>query len=53
MTELLAALAARIPGGGSAKPREYLRWVQASVGQTLTRSTAKVSPAAAVMACSA
>ena len=34
MTELLAELAARIPGGG-AKPREYLRWVQASVGQTL------------------
>ena len=34
MTELLAELAARIPGGGS-KPREYLRWVQASVGQTL------------------
>lgn len=35
MTELLAELAARIPGGGGSKPREYLRWVQASVGQTL------------------
>lgn len=35
MTELLAELSARISGGGAAKPRDYLRWVQASVGQTL------------------
>jgi DNA-binding LytR/AlgR family response regulator len=35
MTELLAELSARISGGGAVKPREYLRWVQASVGSTL------------------
>jgi DNA-binding LytR/AlgR family response regulator len=35
MTELLAELSARIAGGGAVKPREYLRWVQASVGPTL------------------
>jgi DNA-binding LytR/AlgR family response regulator len=34
MSDLLADLAARI-GGGGARPREYLRWVQASVGTTL------------------
>jgi DNA-binding LytR/AlgR family response regulator len=34
MEELLAQLSQRLPGGG-AKPREYLRWVQASVGATL------------------
>jgi DNA-binding LytR/AlgR family response regulator len=34
MEALLAQLAQRLPGGG-ARPREYLRWVQASVGATL------------------
>jgi DNA-binding LytR/AlgR family response regulator len=34
MDELLAELSARLSGGG-AKAREYLRWVQASVGSTL------------------
>jgi DNA-binding LytR/AlgR family response regulator len=34
MTDLLAELSARL-AGGAGKPREYLRWVQASVGQTL------------------
>jgi len=34
MSDLLADLAARI-GGGGARAREYLRWVQASVGTTL------------------
>jgi DNA-binding LytR/AlgR family response regulator len=34
MSDLLAELSARI-GGGGAKSREYLRWVQASVGTTL------------------
>jgi len=34
MEELLAQLAQRLPGA-AARPREYLRWVQASVGATL------------------
>ena len=34
MSDLLAQLSHRL-GGGAAKPREYLRWVQASVGGTL------------------
>jgi DNA-binding LytR/AlgR family response regulator len=34
MSDLLEELSARI-GGAGAKPREYLRWVQASVGATL------------------
>ena len=34
MEELLAQLSQRLPGG-AAKSREYLRWVQASVGATL------------------
>ena len=33
MTDLLAQLSQRL--GGDAKPREYLRWVQASVGPSL------------------
>jgi DNA-binding LytR/AlgR family response regulator len=35
MSELLAELSQRLAGGGAAKSREYLRWVQASVGATL------------------
>ena len=35
MTDLLAELSARLSGGAAGKPREYLRWVQASVGPTL------------------
>jgi DNA-binding LytR/AlgR family response regulator len=35
MDELLAQLSQRLPGGGEGKPRECLRWVQASVGSTL------------------
>ncbi len=35
MDDLLAELSARLSGGGGAKAREYLRWVQASVGPTL------------------
>jgi DNA-binding LytR/AlgR family response regulator len=35
MVELLATLSAQISGGGAGKPRDYLRWVQASVGPTL------------------
>jgi len=34
MNELLAQLSQRL-GGGTVKPREYLRWVQASVGATI------------------
>ncbi|MFO1317476.1 MAG: LytTR family DNA-binding domain-containing protein [Burkholderiales bacterium] len=34
MTDLLAQLSQRLGGGGAA-PREYMRWVQASVGATL------------------
>jgi DNA-binding LytR/AlgR family response regulator len=34
MNELLAQLSQRL-GGGSVKPREYMRWVQASVGATI------------------
>jgi DNA-binding LytR/AlgR family response regulator len=34
MDELLARLSERV-GSGAVKPREYLRWVQASVGPTL------------------
>ena len=34
MSELLAQLSERL-GGAAAKPREYLRWVQASVGSSL------------------
>ena len=34
MNDLLADLAQKL-SGGAAKPREYLRWVQASVGTTL------------------
>jgi DNA-binding LytR/AlgR family response regulator len=35
MSDLLAELSQRLSGGGAAKPRDYLRWVQASVGNTL------------------
>lgn len=35
MSELLAQLSATISGGGAAKARDGLRWVQASVGPTL------------------
>jgi len=35
MEELLAQLAQRLQGGGAPAAREYLRWVQASVGATL------------------
>jgi DNA-binding LytR/AlgR family response regulator len=35
MGELLAELSQRLAGGGGPKPRDYLRWVQASVGTTL------------------
>ena len=34
MNELLAQLSQRL-GGGTVKPREYMRWVQASVGATI------------------
>ena len=34
MSDLLAQLSERL-GGGGAKPREYLRWVQASVGSNI------------------
>jgi len=34
MGELLAQLSQRL-GGGAVKPREYMRWVQASVGATI------------------
>ena len=34
MNELLAQLSQRL-GGGGVKPREYMRWVQASVGATI------------------
>jgi DNA-binding LytR/AlgR family response regulator len=34
MTDLLEQLSRRLQGGG-AKPREYLRWVQASIGASL------------------
>jgi DNA-binding LytR/AlgR family response regulator len=34
MSDLLAQLSERL-GGGGVKPREYLRWVQASVGNSL------------------
>jgi DNA-binding LytR/AlgR family response regulator len=34
MNDLLAQLSQRL-GGGTVKPREYLRWVQASVGATI------------------
>jgi DNA-binding LytR/AlgR family response regulator len=34
MSDLLAQLSERL-GGGGAKPREYLRWVQASVGANI------------------
>ena len=34
MTDLLAQLAQRL-GAGAAKPREYMRWVQASVGANI------------------
>ena len=35
MEELLAQLSQRLQGGGAPAAREYLRWVQASVGATL------------------
>ncbi len=35
MEELLAQLSRQISGGGGVRPREYLRWVQASVGSSL------------------
>ena len=35
MEELLAQLSQRLQGGGAPAAREYLRWVQASVGVTL------------------
>ncbi len=35
MSDLLAELSQRLSGGGAARPRDYLRWVQASVGNTL------------------
>ena len=35
MSDLLAELSQRLSGGGAARPRDYLRWVQASVGTTL------------------
>jgi DNA-binding LytR/AlgR family response regulator len=35
MNDLLAQLSERLGGGGVIKPREYLRWVQASVGANI------------------
>jgi len=35
MDDLLAKLSQRLGGGGAAKGREYLRWVQASVGPNI------------------
>ena len=35
MNDLLAQLSQRLGGGGAVKSREYMRWVQASVGATI------------------
>ena len=35
MSDLLEQLSQRIGGGGGLKPREYMRWVQASVGANI------------------